>query len=40
MRKHGVEDDIHHIVEVNYKALEAMTQLLAEKRAEFRIKHS
>ena len=40
VRKHDVEDDIHHIVEVNYKALEAMTQLLAEKRAEFRIKHS
>ena len=38
--KHDVEDDIHHIVEVNYKAMETMIHLLAEKRAEFRLKHS
>ena len=40
VRKHDVEDDIHHIVEVNYKAMETMIRLLAEKRAEFRLKHS
>ena len=40
VRKHDVEDDIHHIVEVNYKAMETMIHLLAEKRAEFRLKHS
>ncbi len=40
VKKHNVEDDIEHIVEVNYKALEGMTQLLAEKRAEFHLKHS
>lgn len=39
-KKHNVEDDIEHIVEINYKALEGMTQLLAEKRAEFHLKHS
>lgn len=33
--KHNVEDDIEHIVEVNYKVLEGMTQLLAERRAKF-----
>lgn len=40
VRKHNVEDDIHHIVEVNYKALEGMMQLLTEKRAEFRVRRS
>lgn len=40
VRKHNVEDDIHHIVEVNYKALQGMMHLLAERRAEFRLKHS
>ena len=40
VKKHNVEDDIEHIVEVNYKALEGMTRLLAEKRAEFHLKHS
>ena len=38
--KHGVEDDIEHIVEVNHKALDAMMKLLANKRAEWRIRHS
>ena len=40
VRKHDVEDDIHHFVEVNYKAMETTIHLLAEKRAEFRLKHS
>ena len=40
VRKHNVEDDIHHIVEVNYKALDGMTQLLAKRREEFRLRHS
>ena len=38
--KHGVEDDVEHIVEVNHKALDAMMKLLANKRAEWRIRHS
>ena len=38
--KHGVEDDIEHIVEVNHKALDAMMKLLANKRAEWRIRQS
>ena len=38
--KHGVGDDIEHIVEVNHKALDAMMKLLANKRAEWRIRHS
>ena len=33
--KHGVEDDVEHIVEVNHKALDAMMKLLANKRAEW-----
>ena len=37
--KHGVEDDVEHIVEVNHKALDAMMKLLANKRAEWRIRH-
>ena len=40
VRKHDVEDDIHHIIEVNYKALDGMTQLLAKRREEFRLRHS
>lgn len=39
-RKHDVEDDIRHIIEVNHKALEGMMQLLAEKRSERVLKHS
>lgn len=39
-RKHDVEDDIHHIVEVNQKALSGMMALLAERRAEWAFKHS
>lgn len=39
-RKHNVEDDIEHIVEVNHKALEAMIRLLAERRGEWRVRHS
>ena len=35
-RKHDVEDDIRHIVEVNQKALYGMITLLARKRAECR----
>lgn len=33
-RKHDVEDDIRHIVEVNQKALYGMITLLARRRAE------
>ena len=40
VRKHDVEDDIHHIIELNYKALDGMTQLLAKRREEFRLRHS
>lgn len=36
-RKHDVEDDIRHIVEVNHKALYGMISLLAKKRAECHI---
>lgn len=39
-RKHDVEDDIHHIVTVNWKALEGMMELLARKKAERYLKHS
>ena len=39
-RKHGVEEDIHQIVDVNYKALAGMMDLLSEKREEFRLRHS
>ena len=35
-RKHDVEDDIRHIVEVNQKALYGMIALLARKREECR----
>ncbi len=35
-RKHDVEDDIRHIVEVNQKAIYGMIALLAIKRAECR----
>lgn len=37
--KHDVADDIHHIVEVNHKALEGIIKLLAERRA-VRFRHS
>lgn len=33
-RKHDVEDDIRHIIEVNQKALYGMIELLARKRME------
>lgn len=39
-RKHDVEDDIHHIVEINHRAIEGILQLLAEKRAEHFLQHS
>lgn len=39
-RKHNVEDDIRHIIEVNHKALEGMIELLAERRAERALRHS
>ena len=39
-RKHGVEEDIHQIVDVNYKAIAGMMDLLSEKREEFRLRHS
>lgn len=39
-KKHGVEDDIRHIVSVNHRALQGMMELLAEKRAEHFLKHS
>lgn len=32
--KHGVEEDIRHIVEVNHRALQGMLEVLAERRAE------
>lgn len=35
-RKHDVEDDIRHIVDVNQKAIYGMIDLLARKRAECR----
>lgn len=38
-RKHDVQDDICQIVEVNYRVIDAMTRLLAQKRAEFRFQH-
>ena len=31
--KHGVEDDIHHIIEVNHKAINGMRTLLVNQRA-------
>lgn len=40
VRKHDVEDDIHHIVEVNQRALSEMMTLLAERRAEWVLKRS
>ena len=39
-RKHDVEDDIRHIVEVNHRAIQGMMNVLAEKRAERYLKHS
>lgn len=39
-KKHGVEEDIRHIVSVNHRALHGMMELLAEKRAEHFLKHS
>ncbi|MDD6306277.1 MAG: zinc dependent phospholipase C family protein [Clostridiales bacterium] len=39
-KKHDVEDDIRHIVSVNHKALMGMLEVLAEKRAEWFLKHS
>ena len=40
VHKHGVEDDIQNIVDVNYKALSGMMELLSKKREEFRVRHS
>lgn len=39
-RKHGVEDDIRHIVTVNHKALQGMLEVLAERRAEHFLEHT
>lgn len=39
-RKHDVADDIEHIIRINQQALEAMIFLLAQKRGEWRVKHS
>lgn len=39
-KKHGVEDDIRHIIEINQQALEGMIELLAERRAERFLRHS
>lgn len=39
-RKHGVEEDIRHIVAVNHKALQGMLEVLAERRAEHFLKHT
>lgn len=39
-RKHDVADDIEHIIRINQQALEAMIILLAQKRGEWRVKHS
>lgn len=36
VRKHNVEDDIHHIITVNQKVLDGMMKLLAMRRAERR----
>lgn len=38
VRKHDVEDDIRHIVEVNQKALAGMLGLLARHREEWRLR--
>ena len=38
-RRHNVEDDIHHIVEVNRMAIDGITKLLAARRAEWRLRH-
>lgn len=40
VKKHDVEDDIHHIVEVNHKAVEGVLQLIAERREERILRHS
>lgn len=40
VHKHGVEDDIQNIVDVNYKALSGMMELLSKKQEEFRVRHS
>lgn len=39
-RKHNVEDDIHHIVEINHRAIAGILQVLAEHRENFYLKHS
>lgn len=39
-KKHNVESDIQHIVEINQRAMEGMIRLLTEKRAERYLKHS
>lgn len=39
-RKHDVEDDIRHIIDVNEQALEGMIRLLDKSRAEWRLKRS
>lgn len=39
-RKHDVEDDIRHILEVNYSAIEGILQLLSEKRKAYHLQHA
>lgn len=39
-KKHDVEGDIRHIVEVNQKAVEGMIALLSKKKEEHFLKHS
>ena len=39
-RKHDVEDDIHHILEINQRAIEGILQLLAKNRAEHLPQHA
>lgn len=40
VRKHDVEDDIRHIIDVNEQALKGMLGLLDKRRAEWRLWHS
>lgn len=39
-KKHDVDGDIHHIVEVNHKAMAGIIDLLAAKKTEHFLKHS
>lgn len=39
-KKHDVEGDIHHIVEINHKAIQGLMDLFVEQKAERFLKHS